>query len=89
MTKLEEMITYLSDEQNKGKNELFYITVNINNTENDEMLINHVNQLESKVKYYKTTYDNNLKHNHANVIVTDYGFIPGGTRLSDELEDLI
>lgn len=89
MTKLEEMVEYLLDEQNKGKNELFYITVNINDAKNDEMLINHVNQLESKVKYYKTTYDNNLKHNHANVIVTDYGFIPGNSRLSNELEELI
>lgn len=89
MTKLEEMVTYLLDDQNKIDNELFFITVKIEGAERDEMIINHISQLEHKVSYYEHTYDEDLHHKHGNVEIIYYGFIPGGSRLSRELEDLI
>ena len=89
MTKLEEMVVYLLDEQNKMDNELFFITVKIDGAERDEMIVNHISQLDNKVAYYTHTYDENLHHKHGNDEIIDYGFIPGNTRLSRELEDLI
>lgn len=89
MTKLEEMVVYLLDDQNKMDNELFFITVKIDGAERDEMIINHISQLEHKVSYYEHTYDEDLHHKHGNFEIIDYGFIPGGSRLSRELEDLI
>lgn len=89
MTKLKEMVFYLLDVQHRIDNELFFITVKIDGAERDEMIINHVSQLEHKVAYYEHTYDEYLHHKNGNVEIVDYGFIPGASRLSNELEELI
>ncbi|QJI52416.1 hypothetical protein [Psychrobacillus phage Perkons] len=87
MTNLQELKNYITNGENIGG--LFYIKVEMDGFDTDEILINSYENLHSKLKYYTDTYNEDLTHKHANIKIVDYGVIPSGTSAHNELLDLI
>lgn len=51
----------------------FAITVNIDGSATDEVLINHYSVLDEKLEYITNTYNENCVHKSAkNIVITDY-----------------
>jgi hypothetical protein len=63
------------------------VAVNIHNSDSNEIIINTRENFESKLEYYKTVYDEDLNHRHADGI-SIVGFTFGDTFAEIE-EDLI
>ncbi|TKH81013.1 hypothetical protein FC686_07460 [Bacillus cereus] len=80
-SKLTEMKELLREMRSK-KMSFFYIVVQMKGFKKNELIVNHVSNLEKKIEYYLKTYDANLNHKFADgVKIVSYG-------IAHSLEDI-
>lgn len=63
-TKLERLIEVF-EYAKRTRAEYVGIVVKMDGFETNEVIINHYNNIESKLEYYKNTYDENLNHKYS------------------------
>lgn len=72
-SKLAEMKELLREVKSTKMN-FFYIMVQMKGFKKNELIVNHVSNLDKKIEYYLKTYDANLNHKFADgVKIVSYG----------------
>lgn len=64
------------------------IVVEMDGFPRNEVIINHVDNVEAKIKYYKDTYNDDLTHKHAPIRIVDCAIGDSFRQIQNVLNEL-